>query len=154
MNLNGLTCLNTGSTASLGSAIVLALADAGCHCICHYHTNKQKAESLVGRITALGLKAAAVQADLRDTGQIDAMFEQCRTFGDVRVLINSAAMFIRRPLSEITGETLRDMLAVNLTAPLIACRNFAARLDLTNCCQSAQTPCAKIINTVPPRRPS
>jgi len=148
MNLNGLTCLITGSTGNLGSAIALALADAGCHCICHYHANKQKAKSLVSRITAHGLRAVALQADLRNADQIDALFEHSRTFGDVLVLINSAAMFIRRPLSEITGDTLRDMLAVNLTAPLIACRNFAAHLDLKNCCKSAQMPCAKIINLV------
>jgi NAD(P)-dependent dehydrogenase (short-subunit alcohol dehydrogenase family) len=148
MNLNGLTCLVTGSSGSLGSAITLAMADAGCHCICHYHTNKQKAESLVRQIKAMGLKAIALQADLRDTGQIDLLFEQCCTFGDIRVLINSAAIFIRRPLAEITGDTIREMLAVNLTAPLIACRNLAAHLHLKNSCKPDQAPYAKIINLV------
>ncbi|MGH2272052.1 SDR family NAD(P)-dependent oxidoreductase [Anaerohalosphaeraceae bacterium U12dextr] len=148
MNLNGLTCLVTGSTGNLGSAIALAMADAGCHCICHYHTNKQKAESLVSQIKAMGLKAIALQADLRDTGQIDLLFEQCCTFGDIRVLINSAAIFIRRPLAEITGDTIQEMVAVNLTAPLIACRNLATRLHLKNGCKPDQAPYAKIINLV------
>ncbi|MBN2513545.1 MAG: SDR family oxidoreductase [Sedimentisphaerales bacterium] len=148
MNLSGLTCLITGSTGSLGAAIALALAQAGCHCICHYHTNQDKAEALENQITALGQRAAVFQADLRDPDQIDSLFEHSHMFGGIRVLINSAAMFVRRPLSEITSESIREMLAVNLTAPLIACRNFATYLDLNQVDKLIQMPCAKIINLV------
>lgn len=148
MNLNGITCLVTGSTGSLGRAIALALARSGCHCICHYHASEEKASALVKEIAEMGRKAVALPADLRSSEQIELLFEKGRSFGDIRILINSAAIFIRRPLSEITAESIRDMLEVNLVAPLIACRNFVKQLDVKNRCESNKNPCARIVNLV------
>ncbi|MEN6308496.1 MAG: SDR family NAD(P)-dependent oxidoreductase [Anaerohalosphaeraceae bacterium] len=148
MNLNGLTCLITGSTGSLGGAIALALAHAGCRCICHYHTREDKAAALVKKITEMGHKAIALQADLRHAEQIESLFEKSRAFGEIRILINSAAIFIRRPLSEITAQSIRDVMDVNLTAPLIACRNFVEYLDFKNRSTPTETPYAKIITLV------
>jgi len=125
MKLEGKTAIITGSTGGLANAIALALADAGCDCVCHYHNNRDFAEKLVGKIQQKGRKAAAVGADLRRPEEIDGLFREATSLGEVRVLINAAAMFARQGLDEVTFEKAQEVLAVNLTGPIIASREFA-----------------------------
>ncbi len=104
MELKGTTAIITGSSGRLGGAIALALAQAGCDCICHYNRNKQKAEELAEQIQEMGVKALAVGADLTEPEQINGLFEKANEFGTPQVLVNSAAVFSRQPLAEVSFE--------------------------------------------------
>jgi len=125
MELKGKTALITGSSGELGGAIAESLADAGCSCICHYHTNKQRAEELAGRIEKLSVKAIAVGADLSTTEGVERLFEEARGFGTPEVLINSAAVFSREAISEVTFEEAQRVFGLNLTAAILTSRSFA-----------------------------
>ncbi len=74
MELKGTTAIVTGSSGRFGGAIAKALAAAGCNCICHYNSNKQKANELVEQIKKLGVKTLAVEADLVEPEQIEFLF--------------------------------------------------------------------------------
>jgi pteridine reductase len=149
MELKGTTAIITGSTGRLGSEISLALAEAGCNCICHYFRNENHAAELVEQIKSLGRKAVAIQADLTREEQIDALFEKIKAevekgLSAPRILINSAAVFARQKLTEVNYEDTQRILALNLTAPILLCRNFAKFLGKQ--ISGERSPVAKIIN--------
>jgi pteridine reductase len=149
MNLSDKTAIITGSTGRLGSGISLALAGAGCNCICHYFHNEKRAAELAGQIKSLGRMAITIQADLTGEKQIDEMFEKIKAEVDKglpvpRILINSAAVFGRQRLVDINLEDAQSVLAVNLTAPILVCRNFVKLLG--NKVSGEQSPAAHIIN--------
>ena len=126
MDTNGSIALITGATGRLGSAIALALAEGGCDCICHYHSNEALADELVKKIGSLGRNAIAVRADLTDTAELPLLFGT--DLGAPRILINSAAVFSKQPLSEVTFENATNVLSMNLTAPIMLSKLFAQNL--------------------------
>lgn len=144
MELKSKTAIVTGSTGRLGSVITLVLAQAGVDCVCHYNTNREIAEQLVEKIQALGQKALAVQADLSRAEQIEKLFAEAGRLGVPQVLINSAAVFSRQRLSEVTFDEAQRILNLNLIAPIMTSRYFA---ELVNSRLSkSEPPVAKIIN--------
>lgn len=144
MELNGQTAVITGSTGSLGRAIALSLADAGCNCICHYHTNKTLAEKIAEEIRQKGQNAIAVAADLTRTEDIENLFTAAATLGPPTILINSAAVFTRQPLDEITPEEAHQILDTNLIAPILTAQQLSRIVK--NDHADSDVPIAKIIN--------
>lgn len=147
MEIQGLTAIVTGSTGQLGRAIALGLAARGMDCVCHYYRDAATAESVAGEIGAMGRQAAAIQADLGCEEEIEGLFEQATALGRVRVLVNSAAVFERCPLGELTGETAGRTLGVNLAGPMLTSRYFVRLLTAEGLdWRTAKLPFAKIVN--------
>jgi NAD(P)-dependent dehydrogenase (short-subunit alcohol dehydrogenase family) len=144
MELKGTTAIITGSSGRLGGAIAKALATAGCNCICHYNGNKQKAEELVEQIKKLGVKALAIEADLVEPEQIEDLFEKVLEFGTPQILINSAAVFSRQSLMDVTFEEAQKVLSLNLIVPILTSRAFAKIVNAKS--SEAGSVIAKIIN--------
>jgi pteridine reductase len=132
MELANISCLITGSTGTLGTAIALALARGGADCVCHYHTRADLAGELAGQIVRLGRKAMILQADLRSPDQIEDLMEKAFGFGSLRIIVNSAAVFGRRKLADITPQSIRDILDTNLTAPLLLSQAFVKKMPSQN----------------------
>ena len=128
MQLKEKTAIITGSSGQLGSAIAMALARAGCNCICHYNRDRQGVEKLIEQIKKLGPNASAVAADLSVPEQIEAFFGKCDQFGTPQILINSAALFSRQPLDEVTFEDAQRVLNLNLIAPILISSAFAKKI--------------------------
>ncbi len=147
MQIQGFTAIITGSTGRLGQAIALGLAAQGMDCICHYYQQEEAARSVAAQITAMGRRAATVQADLECEADMEQLFEQAAAFGKARVLVNSAAVFERCPLDELTGEEVQRTLGINLAAPVLASRSFVQVLEAEGLnYQTAEEPFAKIVN--------
>jgi len=144
MELKGTAAIITGSSGRLGGAITKALAQAGCNCICHYNNNRQKAEELAEQIKALGVKALAIGTDLTRPDRIKDLFEKAVEFGTPQVLINSAAVFSRQPLAEVTFEEAQKVLNLNLIAPILVSQAFAKQINAKF--PKAKSVIGKIIN--------
>jgi len=144
VELNQTTAVITGSTGRLGAALAEALAQVGCNCICHYNTNRQKAQELAQRIQQGRTKALAVQANLTRPEQIQHLFEEAINLGVPQVMINSAAVFSRCTLSEVTFEEARTVFDLNLTAAILTSRVFAEKIN--EMFPAAESPVGKIIN--------
>ncbi len=125
MNIKSNIALITGSSGKLGYRIALALAEKGCDCICHYHKNETDVFGLVEKIESLGRKAYSVQADLRDADQIEKLFNLQVS---PTILINSAAVFSRERIGEITADSARNTFEVNTVAPLLLIKSFVTNL--------------------------
>lgn len=129
MQIKRSTALITGSSGRLGSAIALAVAQAGCNCICHYYKNKEKALSIVEEIKKGGQKAKALQADLTKPEHIKNLFGQANLLGTPQILINSAALFSRQPLQQVSFEETQRVLDLNLTAAILTSQAFAKSIS-------------------------
>lgn len=142
-----MTAVITGATGRLGRAIALGLASRGMDCVCHYHRDEQAAEAVVEQIAAMGRRAAAMPADLGCEEEIERLFERVEAFGGARVLVNSAAVFERCRLEELTAERVQRLVGVNLAGPMLTSRNFVELLEAEGVCwKTAVEPLAKIVN--------
>jgi NAD(P)-dependent dehydrogenase (short-subunit alcohol dehydrogenase family) len=144
MDISGKTALITGATGGMGYHLAKALASAGCSCACHYNKNREKCEKLIDELTAAGQKAIAIQADLTCPDQIIAMFEKAMDLAAPQILINSAGLFTREAITEVTDEVAQEVINTNLLAPILVSREFVKRLE--NKFPDAKPVVGKIIN--------
>jgi NAD(P)-dependent dehydrogenase (short-subunit alcohol dehydrogenase family) len=128
MDPGGKVALVTGAARRLGRAIARSLADAGADVAIHHHRAEGAAEEAAAEFRRLGVRAETFRADLTDPQQVDRLFEEVEAaFGRLDILVNSAALFQRKPLLEITVEDWDRVLDLNLRAPFL-CSQRAARL--------------------------
>ena len=144
MELKNKTAIITGSTGKLTRHLTLGLARAGCNCLCHYYQNNSEAQSLVKKIKSLGCQAIAVQADLTKNEGIEKLFAAATEFVLPQILINSAAIFERKPLEKVTFENAQKTFNLNLTAAIMMCKYFAKKVKHNF--GPSDAPIAKIIN--------
>jgi len=144
MELKGTTAVITGSSGQIGTTIALALAHAGCNCMCHYNRNERVAKELAEQVEALGTKALAIQADLTRRGEIEDLFERAAKLGTPQVLVNAAAVFSRLPLPEVTFEEAQSVLKLNVSVPILTGRFFAEKIKAAF--PTANSVVGKIIN--------
>lgn len=110
--LSGKTALVTGSSAGLGAAVAVALAEAGADVICH--GNSRAAEETCKKIQRMGRRAAAIQADLAQSSGAQELFEQARRFAAIDVLVNNAGTIRRAPAHQFPLEDWDQIFQVNL----------------------------------------
>ena len=86
------TALITGSSRGIGRATAARLALDGYAVCINYLEQKEKAEELVSALKSAGCSAMAMQADVSDREQVNAMVKQATdAFGPINVLVNNAA---------------------------------------------------------------
>jgi NAD(P)-dependent dehydrogenase (short-subunit alcohol dehydrogenase family) len=104
------------------------LAGAGCDVVLHYHSSAGPAAETASEIEGCGRRVALVQADLSDPAAAPGVVEAASGLGPLRVLVNSAAMFIPDTLADVDAGGWRRTLDTNLTGPVFLTRAFAAAL--------------------------
>jgi 3-oxoacyl-[acyl-carrier protein] reductase len=91
MDFNGKVAVVTGSSRGIGRATALRLAAGGAKVVVNYQGNKASADEVVEQIRSGGGEAIAVQADVRDVAQVQALMEVAKgAFGRVDILVNNA----------------------------------------------------------------
>jgi pteridine reductase len=129
MELEGKTAVVTGGAVRLGKALALALAREGVRLALHYNSSAAPAEETVDQIRALGSDALAVQADLSQPSQAPFVLQRAADhFGQVDILINSAAVFQSADLAHTTEGLWDRHFAINLKSPFFLCQAFAAHV--------------------------
>lgn len=105
-SLKGCVALVTGGSRRIGLAIARELAVAGADIAINYANEEAQAEIAVREIQALGRRAVAVRADIRDRDKVAAMVKiAARDLGGLDILVNNAA---RRPHSNLSELTLQE----------------------------------------------
>ena len=112
----------------MGRAIALSLAGAGCDLVLHYGSAEAEAAATAADAESLGARVVRVGADLADPGAPERLLAAAGDLAPVRVLVNSAAVFPDDDLAGITAEQWDHTLEVNLRAPVLLTRAFAAAL--------------------------
>jgi len=118
MDLRNKVVLVTGAGRRVGRAIASSFAARGAIGAIHYRSSQREAEEVVGEIVSRGGSAHAFHADLEKVSDIQAMVSRVvATLGRIDVLVNSAAVFSRTPLEEVTERDWDMALNTNLKAP-------------------------------------
>ena len=119
------TAIVTGGAKRIGAEIVRALAADGWHVLIHYHASQAEAEALAAEVG----NAATVRADLADPGAADMILAAATGLPPLRLLVNNASLFAHDDIADFTAESWAAHLDVNLRAPALLSRAFAARVD-------------------------
>ena len=118
MDISGKVVLVTGAGRRVGRALAFAFAERGASVAVHYLTSSSDADAVAAQITASGGRARAFRADLTSVTDIERLVADVDgEFGRLDILVNSASVFYRRPLEEITELDWDNNLDINLKAP-------------------------------------
>ncbi len=129
MNLQGANILITGAAKRVGRACAVALAAQGANIAVHYHRSAKEATETCAALQRFGVKALTFRADLARVAQLRAMAaEAWKTFGGIDVLINSASIFPRTPLEQVTERIWDQTLDTNLKGCFFLARELGMRM--------------------------
>lgn len=113
------TALITGAGRNIGRAVALALASQGYSVVINGSSDRAAAESVAQEARALGAKALVAMGDVGEPAECARIAaEAIAEFGAVDVLVNNAALRPVDKFLEITPETWRRVMAVDLEAAL------------------------------------
>jgi NAD(P)-dependent dehydrogenase (short-subunit alcohol dehydrogenase family) len=116
-SVNGRIACVTGASSGLGRFLAEVLAEAGAAVI-GVARRKSELESWLGGVRADGGRAAILQADLSDPSSLDEVARKAGTyFGAPDILINAAGINPRQHADDLTLETWRHTLDLNLSTP-------------------------------------
>lgn len=120
--------LVTGSAKRLGRAMALALAEDGFDMALHYNGSADEAESLRVEIEAMGRRAVILKADLADLEGVPSLIEKaCDKLGPLALLVNSASVLERDSLLDMTLDSWRRLIDINLTCHVFLMQAFAGQ---------------------------
>ena len=126
VRLKGKVALITGSSRGIGRAAAIGFAREGASFIgVHYGSDSDAALSAVRDIEALGSKAVAIHADLRQGKQAaESIWEKfgaavTAATGEARldILVNNAGIAPAIALEDTDEEAFDDLMAINFKAP-------------------------------------
>lgn len=130
--LSGRVALVTGAAKRIGRVVALRLADEGADVVIHYHKSEAEAQEAVEEVKRRGRRAAAISADLGRTEDIRQLVAQTvGAFGQLDILVNSAANFIETKFAETSEATWDASLDTNLKAPFFCSQAAAPHLAAT-----------------------
>ncbi|WP_332690187.1 3-oxoacyl-[acyl-carrier-protein] reductase [Halalkalibacter lacteus] len=91
--LQGKTAIVTGASRGIGRATAIELGRNGANVVVNYAGSQERAEQVVAEVKALGVDALAIQADVSNSEQVQAMVkETVDAFGRVDILVNNAGI--------------------------------------------------------------
>lgn len=101
-----------GGSGGIGSAICLALAEAGCDVVLTYKRNRQKAEAVVSEVTTAGGRAQAVEVDLEDAAAVKSAIDAAASHeGGLHTVVYAMGPFVHlKFLSQVEPEEFRSYL--------------------------------------------
>lgn len=100
--LQGKVALVTGGSRGLGAAAAEALAEEGADVAISYVASAEKAQAVVEKLKAKGVRALAIRSDQADTAAAKPLVDEVVAhFGKLDILVNNAAIAVQ-------GKTVDD----------------------------------------------
>ena len=121
--------LVTGAGHRLGRAMALYLAGRGHDVAVHYASSAVAANRVVEEIKAMGRNAVALQADLLDEDQTQALLPRAseQLGGHIYCLVNNASIFEHDSVDTATRTSWDRHMDSNLRAPFVLTQAMAAQ---------------------------
>ncbi len=109
------TILITGGSRGIGRAASLRLASEGARVAVNFVSDEAKAKETVAEIESAGGRALAVQGNVAVPDEAAGIVARTReTFGPIEMLVHSAGISIVEHATDVTWETWRKTMDVNL----------------------------------------
>jgi pteridine reductase len=123
MSLQRIALITGSGRHRIGNVIARALAEQGYDIALHYNRSAAEAQETAAELKAIGVRAAAFQADLAAEEQIARLFDEVlKTFGRLDVLVTAAAMWERKPLEQVVAADVRRHFDINTLGTFLCCR--------------------------------
>ena len=121
--------LVTGAGRRVGRVIAEQLAADGYRIAAHAHHSLPAAGQLARALSAQGREAIAVQADLSREAETRKMIDRVHElFGRIDALVNSAALWVPKPLQEVTAEDVRNHFELNTLGTFVCCQQVGMHM--------------------------
>jgi 3-oxoacyl-[acyl-carrier protein] reductase len=128
--LQGQVAIVTGASRGIGRAAALALASEGATVIVNYASSSQAAEAVAAEIESMGSQALALQADVGQAEQVEALFSAVmEKYGRVDILVNNAGIARDTLLLRMKLEDWQAVIDLNLTGVFL-CTRAASKIML------------------------
>lgn len=115
--------LVTGASGGIGQAIAATFAQSGNKVALAYHHNKTAAQNLCNSINGQGGAALAVQGNVANEQEVEAMFAQIeQELGPVQVLVNNAGVAQQKLFCSLSAQEWRQMLDAHVTGMFLCSR--------------------------------
>ena len=122
--LAGKVALVTGGSRGIGAGIALELAKKGASVAINYARDPNAAEKVVQEIKALGIHAAAFQADLTQVEAIETLFRQVVAhFGQLDIVVSNSGTEKFVPLADTTLADFNEVFDLNTRAQFFVAKN-------------------------------
>ncbi|MBI1290237.1 SDR family oxidoreductase [bacterium] len=129
----GKVALITGGSRGLGAATAEAFADRGANVAISYATSAEKAEAVVGRLKARGVRAIAIESDQSELSSARPLIDKViAEFGKLDILVNNAGVAIQGQSiddPDLDGERYNHQWQVNVLGTIANTRAAAPRLS-------------------------
>jgi 3-oxoacyl-[acyl-carrier protein] reductase len=122
-NLKGQVAIVTGASRGIGRAIALELSTYGATVVVNYASSSGASDNLVAEITGAGGEAIALQADVSQADQVDALINAVMDkFKRVDILVNNAGITRDTLLLRMKLEDWQAVIDLNLTGVFLCTR--------------------------------
>ncbi len=118
MKLAGQSAIVTGGGRDIGLAVARKLAAEGAAVAINYFSSGAGADAAVAEITGQGGKAFALQGDLTQQEEVDALVAKTvAEFGGINVLVNNAGGLVeRKKIGDMSDDLWTTVMDLNLTS--------------------------------------
>ncbi|AUS99912.1 3-oxoacyl-[acyl-carrier-protein] reductase [Nostoc sp. CENA543] len=122
-NLKGQVAVVTGASRGIGRAIALELAAYGATVVVNYTSSSGAADAVVAEITGKGGEAIALQADVSQADQVDALVSAVmEKFKRIDIFVNNAGITRDTLLLRMKPEEWQAVIDLNLTGVFLCTR--------------------------------
>ncbi len=119
----------TGASRGIGRAIAKRLAAEGARLVVNYNQSQDQAQEVVAEIKAEGGQALAVQADVSDFQQAQALIKEALdAFGQVDILVNNAGTTRDTLLMMMKEDQWDVVIDTNLKSVFNCCKAVTRRM--------------------------
>lgn len=132
IDLTGRTAIITGAGQGLGRCTATTLHASGANVVVNYFDDPPGVNRGLAKetVAALGERAIAVAADVRNVTEITQMIDETvRQFGRLDIVVNNAAIIRDRTLKKMTDDEWQAVIDTNLTGVFQVCRAVADRIS-------------------------
>jgi gluconate 5-dehydrogenase len=127
-DLSGKVAIVTGGNRGIGYAIAEGLARHGAHVVIANRGATQGQEAAL-RIQDQGLVAEAVPTDVSDGASVARLVDDVLDrHGGIDILVNSAAVILRKPVEDVTEEEFDRIIGTNLRGAFLCCRDVGRHM--------------------------
>jgi len=118
----------TGGASGLGAATCAELGAAGAQVVVA-DLAKERAQHCASQLGESGIEALAAAVDVGDEGQVQRLFDATiERFGAVDAVVNSAAIDVTAPISELSAADWERIVRTNLNGVFLVARQACAAM--------------------------
>ena len=126
-SLEGKVAMITGGAGGIASGLARGFAAAGAKLV--LADRNEAVTKRVEELRSAGADAAALVFDVTDAAAVDRAFEETQQrFGRLDIVVNNAAIIVRKPFLELTQEDWKRVIDIDLTACFTVAQHAARRM--------------------------